>query len=44
MLGKSEDICTLRQGLRTVEVAAAVIESANTGLTVQFESGDLARS
>ncbi|MGW1886498.1 Gfo/Idh/MocA family protein [Streptomyces sp. NPDC001970] len=44
VLGKSQDICTLRQGLRTVEVAAAVIDSANTGLTVKLESGDRASS
>ncbi|HEX6873511.1 MAG TPA: Gfo/Idh/MocA family oxidoreductase [Micromonosporaceae bacterium] len=32
--GKQSDIVTLRQGLRTVEVSAAVIESARSGLTV----------
>lgn len=36
VLGESSDICTLRQGLRTVEVAAATLESAETGATVQF--------
>ncbi|WEH33352.1 Gfo/Idh/MocA family oxidoreductase [Streptomyces sp. AM 4-1-1] len=34
VLGKTDDICTLRQGLRTVEVAAAVLESASTGRAV----------
>ncbi|MFI9582099.1 Gfo/Idh/MocA family protein [Streptomyces sp. NPDC052236] len=38
VLGKTEDICTLRQGLRTVEVAAAVLESANTGSTVDLSA------
>jgi predicted dehydrogenase len=33
--GKDSGIVTLQQGLRTVEVAAAVLESAHTGLTVQ---------
>jgi predicted dehydrogenase len=33
--GKNNEIVTLRQGLRTVEVAAAVLESARTGVTVQ---------
>ncbi|MEU2154306.1 Gfo/Idh/MocA family oxidoreductase [Streptomyces sp. NPDC019396] len=42
MLGKSHDICTLRQGLRTVEVAAAVIDSANTGTTVKLTPEDVA--
>ncbi|HKE67348.1 MAG TPA: Gfo/Idh/MocA family oxidoreductase [Micromonosporaceae bacterium] len=32
--GKESDIVTLRQGLRTVEVSAAVLESARTGATV----------
>jgi predicted dehydrogenase len=32
--GKDSDIVTLRQGLRTVEVSAAVLESARTGATV----------
>jgi predicted dehydrogenase len=32
--GKDSDIVTLRQGLRTVEVSAAVLESARTGTTV----------
>ncbi len=36
VLGKSDDICTLRQGLRTVEVAAAVLESAASGETVRI--------
>ncbi|AXG77827.1 Gfo/Idh/MocA family protein [Streptomyces paludis] len=34
VLGAPSDICTLRQGLRTVEVAASVLESAATGRTV----------
>ena len=34
--GKDSDIVTLRQGLRTVEVAAAVLESASTGATVKI--------
>ena len=32
--GKDDDIVTLRQGLRTVEVSAAVLESARTGATI----------
>jgi predicted dehydrogenase len=32
--GKESDIVTLRQGLRTVEVSAAVLESARRGTTV----------
>lgn len=32
--GKESDIVTLRQGLRTVQVAAAVLESATAGVTV----------
>lgn len=32
--GKDSDIVTLRQGLRTVEVSAAVLESARTGATL----------
>lgn len=34
VLGKDNDIVTMRQGLATVEVAEAVIESARTGETV----------
>jgi UDP-N-acetylglucosamine 3-dehydrogenase len=33
--GKSNHIVTLQQGLRTVEVAAAVIDSAKTGTTIR---------
>ena len=33
--GKGSDIVTLRQGLRTVEVSAAVLESARSGRTVE---------
>ncbi|MGW3241719.1 Gfo/Idh/MocA family protein [Streptomyces sp. NPDC001070] len=41
VLGKPSDIVTLRQGLRTVRVSAAVIESAQSGLTVTIqEKGD----
>jgi len=32
--GKESDIVTLRQGMRTVEVAAAILESAKSGNTV----------
>lgn len=34
VLGKEADIVTLAQGMRTLEVAEAMIESANTGTTV----------
>lgn len=44
MLGKDADIVTLRQGLRTVEVSSAVIESAQTGETVRLEEGAGVRS
>jgi len=37
--GKESDIVTLRQGMRTVEVAAAVLRSARTGETVQVPVG-----
>ncbi|MFD3483899.1 Gfo/Idh/MocA family protein [Streptomyces sp. NPDC058665] len=40
VLGESHDICTLRQGLRTVEVAASVLESAASGRTVAVETGE----
>jgi predicted dehydrogenase len=36
VLGTSDKIVTLRQGLRTVVVGAAVLESARTGATVQL--------
>lgn len=36
--GKASDIVTLRQGLRTVEVAVAVLESARTGRTVATDN------
>ncbi|WP_442818916.1 Gfo/Idh/MocA family protein [Streptomyces sp. NBC_01235] len=42
VLGKAADICTLRQGMRTVEVAAAVLESATTGHSVSLQPEDLA--
>jgi predicted dehydrogenase len=37
--GKESDIVTLRQGMRTVEVAAAVLQSARTGETVRVPAG-----
>jgi predicted dehydrogenase len=37
VLGKDSDIVTMRQGLATVAVAEAVIESATTGRTVTIE-------
>lgn len=42
VLGKPADICTLRQGMRTVEVAAAVLESAVSGRSVDLRSEELA--
>jgi len=36
--GKQSDIVTLRQGLRTVEVSAAVLKSARSGETVPVPS------
>ncbi|MFI6639729.1 Gfo/Idh/MocA family protein [Streptomyces sp. NPDC050504] len=42
VLGKSDDICTLRQGLRTVEVAEAVIASADSGQTVRLDAEGVA--
>ena len=39
--GKDSDIVTLQQGLRTVEVSAAVLESARTGRTVDCRSGSV---
>lgn len=36
--GKESDIVTLRQGLRTVEVAGAVLRSASDGVTVPITS------
>jgi predicted dehydrogenase len=38
--GKQSDIVTLRQGLRTVEVCAALLTSARDGVTVSCEPGD----
>ncbi len=35
--GKETDIVTLRQGLRTVEVAAAVLDSARRGSTLRLD-------
>ena len=37
--GKGDDIVTLRQGLRTVEVSEAVIRSADEGVTISTASG-----
>jgi predicted dehydrogenase len=37
VLGRPADICTLRQGTRTVEVAAAVLESALDGSTIALD-------
>ncbi|MFJ6723572.1 Gfo/Idh/MocA family protein [Streptomyces sp. NPDC091281] len=37
VLGEDADICTLRQGMRTVEVAAAVLASATDGGTVHID-------
>ncbi len=37
VLGKEADIVTMTQGLGTVRVAEAVLESAATGLTVDLE-------
>ena len=42
VLGTSKDICTLRQGLLAVEVAAAVLESARIGKTVRLDAGGAA--
>lgn len=42
VLGKPADICTLRQGMRTVEVAAAVLESATQNRSVSLQPEDLA--
>ncbi len=41
VLGRPADICTLRQGLRTVEVAAAVLESAADNRSVSLLPEDL---
>jgi UDP-N-acetylglucosamine 3-dehydrogenase len=41
VLGRPADICTLRQGLRTVEVAAAVLESAEDNRSVSLDPKDL---
>ncbi|MGW7297180.1 MULTISPECIES: Gfo/Idh/MocA family protein [unclassified Streptomyces] len=42
VLGRPSDICTLRQGMRTVEVAAAVLESAVSGRSVELQTEELA--
>lgn len=36
VLGKAANIVTMREGLRTVAVAEAIIESANSGITVDL--------
>jgi predicted dehydrogenase len=36
VLGKEADIVTMRQGLATVAVAEAVLESAQTGRTISL--------
>jgi calcineurin-like phosphoesterase len=36
VLGKDVDIVNLQQGLNTVKVAEAVLESANTGTTINI--------
>ena len=38
VLGKLSDIVTMRQGVRTVRVAEAVLEAADTGQTVTLET------
>jgi UDP-N-acetylglucosamine 3-dehydrogenase len=38
--GEADDIVTLRQGLRTVEVSVAVLESAERGVTVEVPPSD----
>ncbi|MFG2677475.1 Gfo/Idh/MocA family protein [Streptomyces sp. NPDC048392] len=38
VLGVSHEISTLREGLRTVEVAAAVLQSAASGATVRLDT------
>ncbi|RAY14220.1 gfo/Idh/MocA family oxidoreductase [Actinomadura craniellae] len=40
VLGVRDDIVTLRQGLRTVEISAAILESADQGVTVSVPSPD----
>ncbi|NED49682.1 gfo/Idh/MocA family oxidoreductase, partial [Micromonospora aurantiaca] len=40
--GGDADIVTLRQGLRTVEVSAAVLESAELGTTVSLRASEVA--
>ena len=40
--GKESDIVTLRQGLRTVQVAAALLASASDGSTIEVTRGDAA--
>jgi predicted dehydrogenase len=39
--GKDDGIVTLRQGLRTVEVSAAVLSAARSGTTVDIAPGSL---
>nr|WP_275587251.1 Gfo/Idh/MocA family oxidoreductase [Micromonospora terminaliae] len=42
--GKQSDIVTLRQGLRTVQVAAGLLESAADGKTITVSPADTARA
>jgi hypothetical protein len=42
VLGKDADIVTMQQGLTTVRVAEACIESATTSTTVHLTNGDQA--
>jgi predicted dehydrogenase len=37
VLGAENHVVTMRQGLRTLEVAEAALESARTGTTVRLE-------
>lgn len=43
ILGKPTDIVTMRQGLATVQIADAILESASSGETVQIEKDWLCR-
>lgn len=40
VLGRRHDVVTMRQGLRTIQVAEATLESARTGETVHLPQGD----
>lgn len=41
VLGETDDIVTLRQGCRTVQVSAAVLESADRGVTVDIPNSGI---